>query len=82
MRRPLGSRVRARRLLLSAIDERRVPRSEDTGSSAMWADRLATRSADSAQAGDMLAVKMFVAAVIIIVVAGVAAGLTIVLSLH
>jgi uncharacterized MAPEG superfamily protein len=35
-----------------------------------------------AQAGDMLAVKVFVAAVVVIVVVGVAAGLTIVLSLH
>jgi hypothetical protein len=40
------------------------------------------RGPEQVQAGVVLAVRMFIAAVVVIVVVGVAAGLTIVLSLH
>ena len=52
------------------------------GSPTSSAAQPTPRGAARAQAGDMLAVKVFVAAVVIIVAAGIAAGLDIMLSLH
>jgi len=57
--------------------DRRTP-----GSPTSSVTRPTPRGADPAHVGVMVAARVFVVAVVVIVVAGVAAGLTIVLSLH